>query len=189
MESGDLIALVIGPRGNNHACDLTYVDLTIRESVDSGRSWTLSRDVSGAILSGNPHADSLGNRDVWYFYQEKSAAGNEALLSSIPRGSLLDQWRDEPLKSKRIQLAERLQQLLTRGPSTTKDHPDTVLYHQLTVAQRSPAGQDRLRPDRLRNQWESMPGRPRPTIAMARTACLVNSSANTRWASRPREPV
>ncbi len=34
VESGDLIALVIGPRGNNHACDLTSVDLMIRESVD-----------------------------------------------------------------------------------------------------------------------------------------------------------
>jgi Protein of unknown function (DUF1592)/Protein of unknown function (DUF1588)/Protein of unknown function (DUF1587)/Protein of unknown function (DUF1585)/Protein of unknown function (DUF1595)/Planctomycete cytochrome C len=133
VELGDLIALVVGPRGNNHACDLTSVDLMIRESVDSGRSWTLSRDVSGAILSRNPHADSLGNRDVWYFYQEKSARGNDALFSSIPRGSLLDQWREEPLKSKRILIAEQLQQLLSRGPSATKNHPDTVLYHQLTA--------------------------------------------------------
>ena len=132
IESGDLIALVIGPRGNNHACDLTSVDLTIRESTDPGRSWTLSRDVSGAILSGNPHADSQGNRDVWYFYQEKSAEGNGPSLASIPRGSLLDRWRDEPLKSKRDQLANRLQQLLTSGPSSAKkDDPDTVLYQQL----------------------------------------------------------
>ena len=28
IESGDLISLVIGPRGNNHACDLTHVDLS-----------------------------------------------------------------------------------------------------------------------------------------------------------------
>lgn len=132
VESGDMIALVIGPRGKNHACDLTSVDLMIREPGASGRSWVLSRDVSGTILSGNPHVDSLGNRDVWYFYQEKSSGTDDAVQSSIPRGSLLDSWRDEPSKSKRIQLALQLQQLLTRGPSAVKDPPDTTLYEQLT---------------------------------------------------------
>ena len=133
IESGDLISLVIGPRGNNHACDLTHVDLTIRESIASGRSWTLSRDVSGAILSGNPHADSQGNRDVWYFYQEKSAGGNGPSLASIPRGSLLDRWSDEPLKSKRNQLADRLQQLMIEWAVITrrKMTPIPLLYQQL----------------------------------------------------------
>ena len=165
-----------------------HVDLTIRESVDSGRSWTLSRDVSGAILSGNPHADSQGNRNVWYFYQEKSAGGNGPSLASIPRGSLLDHWRDEPLKSKRNQLADRLQQLLSRGPSSgKKDHPDAVLYQQLKALGGPLLG--KLDFGRIASDTSGLDA-GKDAAAQSRlagSACLVNSSANTRSASLPRQ--
>ncbi len=189
IESGDLISLVIGPRGNNHACDLTHVDLTIRESIDSGRSWTLSRDVSGAILSGNPHADSQGNRNVWYFYQEKLAGGNGPSLASIPRGSLLDHWRDEPLKSKRNQLADRLQQLLLSGPSSgKKDDPDAVLYQQMKALGGPLLG--KLDFGRIASDTSGLDaGKDAAAIALAGSACRVNSSANTRSASLPNKPV
>ena len=191
IESGDLISLVIGPRRNDHACDLTHVDLTIRESIDSGRSWNLSRDVSGAILSGNPHADSQGNRNVWYFYQEKLAGGKRTLaLEHSPRfvGSTVGAMsRRNPSGN---ELADRLQQLLMSGPSSAKkDNPDTVLDQQLKMLLAVPSWASSTSPRSpvMRPDW--MPVRTRPAVAIASSACLVNSSAGTRWASLPNEPV
>ena len=60
VRAGDLVSLLIGPRGD-HSCDLTEVDLTISELEGEHRRWNLAHDVSGDILAGNPHADSLGS--------------------------------------------------------------------------------------------------------------------------------
>ena len=67
VEPGDMLAVSIGPRGGNHSCDLTTVDLNVS---DGKRAWNLARDVSPDILAGNPHADRLGNAGVWYFLSE-----------------------------------------------------------------------------------------------------------------------
>ena len=67
VEAGDMLAVSVGPRGGNHSCDLTEVDLNVS---DGKRAWNLAKDVSPNILAGNPHADRLGNAGVWYFFSE-----------------------------------------------------------------------------------------------------------------------
>ena len=126
------VALVIGARNNDHSCDLTAVELNVSEAAGKNRVWTLSRDLTNDILKSNPLADSHGNPDVWHFYEEKSTGDDGSSLWSIPRGSLLDRWRDSASKPERDQIAEHLQQLLTQGPTGPKDHPDSILYRQLT---------------------------------------------------------
>ena len=131
IRAGDFVSLLIGPRGD-HSCDLTAVDLTIVESGGEGRRWSLSRDVSGDILAGNPHADSLGHRDVWHFYQESLTGENPSTFESIPIASVLDRWREASARGERDKLAGQVQQLLVQGPTAGPDHPDTRLYKQLT---------------------------------------------------------
>ena len=70
IELGDLISLVIGPKGD-HSCDTTLIELVITEVGGSGRVWNLTREVVGNLLAGNPQADALGNPDTWQFYSEK----------------------------------------------------------------------------------------------------------------------
>ena len=65
---GDTIALVVGARDHNYMCDTTIVELAIHEQGGDGRTWSLTRDVADSIHAGNPHADTLGHRDVWWFF-------------------------------------------------------------------------------------------------------------------------
>src|SRR4029078_5295993 len=69
VEAGQIVQLTILPNGD-YACDTTVVDLTIAEEAATARSWSLAKDVVPDLLAGgaNPHADSLGNASVWYFY-------------------------------------------------------------------------------------------------------------------------
>ena len=68
VETGDVLSLVVGAKNGNHSCDTTVVELTIAEVGGQGRLWNLAKDVIDSIHGGNPHADSLGNADVWRFY-------------------------------------------------------------------------------------------------------------------------
>ena len=130
VREGDLISLRIGPR-SDHSCDLTDVDLTITTAEETPRSWSLSGDVSGTILAGNPHADRLGNAQVWYFYHEPLSGETPDAFANVPAGSLIDRWREEPRSEERKHLAEALGLLLAKGPAGTKTDPDTLLYQQL----------------------------------------------------------
>jgi len=67
VERGDVLSLVVGNRGD-YACDTTSTEFTVVEVGDTPRAWDLARDVVETIQAGNPHADSLGNAAVWYFY-------------------------------------------------------------------------------------------------------------------------
>ena len=60
------------------------MDLTIREQGGDHRVWNLAADVSGDLLAGNPHADSLGHRDVWHFYHEAVSGESSAELVEHP---------------------------------------------------------------------------------------------------------
>lgn len=64
LEAGQVIALVIGPRDGNHVCDLTTVNLTI---TDGMQTWDLAKDVSPDILFGNPHGP-------WHFLSQPTSA-------------------------------------------------------------------------------------------------------------------
>jgi hypothetical protein len=136
LHPGDLLSIVVGARDANHGCDLTDVDLTIQELADSKRKWNLAHDVSGDLLAANPHADTLGNRDIWAFYTEKTSTAPNASLANIPPGSILDRWRDQPNRAERDKLAGSMQELLNRPAPAAKDSPDAALYAQLT----SPTG-------------------------------------------------
>lgn len=131
VRPGDVVLLSIGPGGRDHSCDLTAVDLTVRESGGEGRVWNLSHDVVPDILAGNPHADSLGHPDVWHFVSEPDT--DETALAVIPRGSLLDRWRSAADTVERRRLAEEVERLLRDGPGDLPtDAPDRLLHGHLT---------------------------------------------------------
>ena len=80
VEPGDMISLVIGPKGS-HICDTTIIDLVITEVGGQGRVWNLTDDVVKTLHAGNPHADGQGNADVWHFYAENPLALSEPPFS------------------------------------------------------------------------------------------------------------
>lgn len=129
VQAGDLVSLIIGPRDNNHSCDLTAIDLTITSAGESGRKWDLAGDVSGDILAGNPHADKSGNDGIWHFYSEP-VTGNET-GPVIPAGSLLARWQKTGSAEEKKQIADELQKLLASGLPVAKESPDAALYRQL----------------------------------------------------------
>lgn len=130
VRTGDLVSMLIGPRDGNHSCDLTAVDLVVTSADESGREWSLARDVSDDLLAGNPHADRFGNDGVWHFYTEPDKGGSE-MGPTIPSGSVLARWQSAESAEVKQKLGEALQRLLTSGPQGAKDDPDAVLYRQL----------------------------------------------------------
>jgi hypothetical protein len=125
---GDLISLLIGPRDGNHACDLTNIELVLKN--DAGQSWSLSEDVSSDVLAGNPHADRQGNEGVWHFYTEAASGGAGGPV--IPAGSLLARWQAAGSQAEKRALAAELEQILTSGPPPDRESPDAALHRQLT---------------------------------------------------------
>jgi hypothetical protein len=132
VQTGDLVSLLVGPRDGNHACDLTRIDLTLTEMVPNGREWSLSGDVSGDVLTGNPHADRHGNADIWHFYTE-SDRDQIANAAQIPRDSLLSKWQAASSLSQRASLAESLRRRLMSPPDDSDNSPDAALYRQLAA--------------------------------------------------------
>ena len=127
VRPGDVIALVISPKENNHSCDLTSIDLTLS---DGTTEWNLWREVSPDILAGNPHADSHGNKEVWHFFSEP--AGGSGAGHVIPEGSLLAKWQAASDPAEKQRLAAELQRVLQADPaSLAKDSPETALTQQL----------------------------------------------------------
>jgi hypothetical protein len=131
IQPGDLVSLLIGPRAN-HSCDLTDLELVLKSAGANGREWNLTRDVSDDVLAGNPHADRLGNKDVWHFYSEPVKGQDPGPV--VPAGSLLARWQAADKAKEKQDLAAALQKLLTSGPAAGADekHPDVVSYRQLT---------------------------------------------------------
>lgn len=124
--TGDVIALVIGPRDGNHSCDLTAVDLIL---TDGEKEWDLAKDISPDILGGNPHADRHGNAGVWHFLSQPA---DSEVAPAIPGGSLLTMWRVTGDEDERVNLAAQVQQLLASGSDAVADgSPNRALYDQL----------------------------------------------------------
>jgi hypothetical protein len=131
IESGDLVSILIGPRDGNHSCDLTAVNLNLKNVAEPTKQWDLARDVSGDVLKSNPHPDGFGNADVWHFYVEPDNGGVDA-LPAIPAGSLLAKWQSAQSASEKNQLSGLIQELLVAGAEKpTTNSADSKLYGQI----------------------------------------------------------
>ena len=127
VQPGDLISVVIGPREANQACALTDVELRLNGPAGT---WSLTNDVAGNVLAGNPHADNAGHAGIWNFYTEPvdGVKGDTVL----PAGSLLARWQISDNPGERKQLAQDLDKLLTSPtPSASDKTSDAALYRQL----------------------------------------------------------
>jgi hypothetical protein len=85
IKTGEFLQLAVFPKGG-YECDSTMVEWEIAEHSGQKRVWNLNNDVVPDLLAGNPHADSFGNADVWYF-RDLAKKNLEA-----PANSGLAQW-------------------------------------------------------------------------------------------------
>jgi RNAse (barnase) inhibitor barstar len=131
---GDALVLLVGPRDGNHSCDLTKVDLNIADSADANRVWDLGADVSPDIMAGNPHADRIGNANVWHFFTEP-LSNAKGVGPTIPAGSLLSKWLDTQEAEPKKVLATQLKELINNPPPADPASPDGLLRQQLTSLQ------------------------------------------------------
>ena len=133
VRKGEVLSLVIGPRDNNHSCDLTAVQLVISETNGAERVWDLAKEVSPNLQAGNPREDSYGNSKVWHFFQGEMAKVDRggASIVTVPKGSVLEEWLIEKEPEKRKELARQVQALATGAPPEDSDLPDSLLQRQL----------------------------------------------------------
>jgi mono/diheme cytochrome c family protein len=89
-----VVALIIGPRDGNHACDLTAVNLTL---TDDKTTWDLANDVSPNILTGNPHGP-------WHFLSQPAA---QDAASELP--APMANWRKKPSSELAAKVREHLE--------------------------------------------------------------------------------
>ncbi len=94
IEVDQVVALIIGPRDGNHACDLTAVNLTL---TDDKTTWDLAKDVSPNILAGNPHGP-------WHFLSQPTAPG---AASELP--APMANWRKKPSRELAMKVREHLE--------------------------------------------------------------------------------
>ncbi len=129
---GDVVLLAVDAREKNHVCDLTEIALTISESGDPHRTWDLAKDIADRVGDGNPHADGLGNRDVWSFVKGPSRTSSS---SSIPADSILGRWREaasDPQKQDTAkEIASKVRALLVGPRPKDEKHPDRKLYDSI----------------------------------------------------------
>jgi hypothetical protein len=71
VKRGHTLALIVN-RGGNYIADSTAINFVTSEISGQGRTWNLAKDVVDHLPSGNPLADSLGNADVWSFFESVS---------------------------------------------------------------------------------------------------------------------
>lgn len=139
VQPGDLLSVLVGPRDGNHACDLTAIDLEIGATADAQDTdtptWNLAKDVTTAVTTSNPHADSFGHDRVWHFYTEPITETGRP-DPGVPPGSLLAQWQSATDTVKRTELAAALATLLTSSPAANSEIPaaDARLRSQLLAA-------------------------------------------------------
>ena len=134
VQPGDLVALLIGPRNGDSLGDLTELKLKLTTSGPKPQEWSLTPEVSGNVLAGNPHADAAGNPAVWNFYSELVPVGQFSQpMPVIPAGSLMARWlaADSPKEKKRLAVA--LGRLLTGRTHAPAGSPDAALYRQLNA--------------------------------------------------------
>ena len=133
VKKGELLSLVVGPRDNNHSCDLTSVQLVVTETNGTKHVWDLVKEVSPNLQAGNPHDDSYGNSKVWHFFRGEMAKVDRVGTSivTVPKGSVLEAFLSEKDPEKRKALALQVQALATGELLKDSDSPDFLLQRQL----------------------------------------------------------
>ncbi|MFN3151493.1 DUF1592 domain-containing protein [Bremerella sp.] len=116
VSRGDRIALKIGPRDANHYCDLTEINLTLRERGGESRTWDLAGDCADNLSAANPHADRHGHDQTWVFYS--GAIDGQPPASVLPRGSLLAQWQGADSEEAAKQLAQQIDAKIKKAAGT-----------------------------------------------------------------------
>ncbi len=134
VEKGDELVLAVDARDGNHVCDMTEIAFTIADTANDGKSWDVAADVADTIQAGNPHADKLGNKDVWGFVRGATKGSTPA--SIIPPGSVLAKWRaaaGDPAKQGELPaLAEQVERLLSGAPPSAGI--DRTLHDKFVIA-------------------------------------------------------
>ena len=133
VKKGEVLSLVVGPRDNNHSCDLTSVQLVVTETNGTKHVWDLVKEVSPNLQAGNPHDDSYGNSKVWHFFRGEMAKVDRVGTSivTVPKGSLLEAFLAEKDPEKRKGLALQVQALATGELLKDSGSPDFLLQRQL----------------------------------------------------------
>ncbi|EAQ79204.1 DUF1592 domain-containing protein [Blastopirellula marina] len=129
MKTGDMLALLIGPRTQEHTCDLTGIELEIQSTTDKGRTWSLSRDCADSIADGNPHADKQGNADVWHFFaQTFNLLENDRRVQD----SLVAQWSRAGDEMRAREIAAEMELRVQLGSIAGREDPNPNLFRELT---------------------------------------------------------
>ncbi len=141
VAKGDRVLLVVDARNGDHSCDLTEITLTIVEAEKPARTWDLAADIADTILDGNPHADRLGNKEVWSFVKGPTRpVQGLASGAAIPADSVLGRWRDaasDPARRAEVgALADRVKTLLTGTRPAQEKAPDRLVYDTLVSVDR-----------------------------------------------------
>jgi len=136
VAKGDRVLLVVDARDGDHSCDLTEITLAITETDKPARAWDLAADIANNVLDGNPHADRLGNKEVWSFVKGPTRPV-KGLTSgaAIPADSVLGRWRDaasDPARRAELaKLADQVKALLVGARPAQEKHPDRLVYDNL----------------------------------------------------------
>jgi hypothetical protein len=161
VQAGESLSLVVGAKERNHFCDTTIVEFLIREIGGQERVWDLAKDVMDSIQAGNPHADSLGNADVWRFYTVSADQTAPPPAASEPPFTL---------SSNATTAREFLQELAAKGLKTirqrVREHPEQTWEDAVAamhpgetlpphpVPSLSPAMEVEVPSERLTAQWK-----------------------------------
>lgn len=133
IEPGDAVILKIGPRDASHVCDLTEIDLTIKQPGSEGKTWQLSADCAEDITAANPHADRYGNPDTWHFFFGRM--DEQAEPSRLPADSLFAQWQKATNAKEADAIARQIQQRFVKAAGTEPLEESDYLYYDVLAWQ------------------------------------------------------
>lgn len=137
VQAGDTILLAVDAHDGDYGCDLTRVQLKVREVGGAHQVWDLAGDTVDTILAGNPHADRYGNPAAWSFVTgpTRSVNADPPRKPSIPSDSLLGRWRETVIdpahRAEAPNLALQVQRLLSGPRSTAATDSDRQIFDLL----------------------------------------------------------
>ena len=157
VEPGDLLSLVISPRGLYEPCDPAVVEFVIEEADGGGRAWNATRELAGDIGASNPHADGSGELEVWYFYSPPEEDPGELEVPVYPTRAenareVAEELAASGLKTVRQRVREHAEQSWEGAMRAL--HPGEELPEYPEPEMEPPATVD-IPDRRLRDAWRS----------------------------------